>query len=79
MGLFADPSCSCEGEAESLQDIDARTVRRCPEATRSRRDAQPRCWFPCCISELYGLLSLRRNAEESFRAPCCADSLICAL
>ena len=69
----------CGKEAESLLDIDARTVRRCPEATRSRRNAQPRCWFLRCIGELHGLPSLRRNSGESFHAPCCADSFICAL
>ena len=68
-----------EGEAESLLDIDARTVRRCPKATRSRRNAQLRCWFPRCISEPRGLPSLRRSAGERFHAPCCADSFICAL
>lgn len=78
-GLFADPSCSCEGKAGSLLDIDARIVRRCPEATRSRRNAQPCCWFLRCIGELHGLPLLRRNAGESFHAPCCADSFICAL
>ena len=79
MGLFADPSCRCKGKAGSLQDIDARTVRRCPEATRSRRNAQPRFWFLCRTGELHGLPSLRRNSGESFHAPCCADSFICAL
>ena len=48
--------------------------RRGPAGTRS-----PRCWFPRCISELHGLPLLRRNAGESFHAPCCADSFICAL
>ena len=66
MGLFADPSCRCKGKAGSLQDIDARTVRRCPEATRSRRNAQPRCWFLCRTGELHGLPSLRRSAEENY-------------
>ena len=69
----------CGKEAESLLDIDARTVRRCPEATRSRRNAQPRCWFLCRTGELHGLPSLCRNSGESFHAPCCADSFICAL
>lgn len=55
-----------EGEAESLLNIDARTVRRCPEATRSRRNAQPRCWFLCCIGEFHGLSSPRRSAEENY-------------
>ena len=54
-------------------------ARRCPEASRPRWNAQLRYWFLRCIGELHGLPSLRRNSGESFHAPCCADSFICAL
>ena len=65
----------CGKEAESLLDIDARTVRRCPEATRSRRNAQPRCWFLRCIGELHGLPSLHPRAERKI---CCWGCLVFA-
>ena len=54
-------------------------ARRCSEASRPRRNAQPRCWFLRCIGELHGLPSLCRNSGESFHASGCLTSLACTL
>ena len=76
---FGSWSRGISKSTESLRNSDAHDARRCSEASRSRRNVQPRCWFLRCIGELHGLPSLRRNSGESFHAPCCADSFICAL